>query len=143
MTAINFNDFFTTYIAAARSKDVDAMVALYAEDIREFDMWGDWNRDGIATLRKAVESWFGGVAADETVQVSFSDITSQTGPDLAAAQAIVTFAATTPSGEILRSMQNRLSWVAAKRSEGWRIVHQHTSSPIDPETTAVIWHRAG
>ena len=142
MPDINFGAFFTAYQTAARTRDVGAMVALYAEDIREFGMWADWSRDGVAAIRTAVEGWFGGIAAGETVAVSFSDITTQTGPDLAAAQAIVTFSAIAPSGEMLRSMQNRLSWVAAKTPDGWRIVHQHTSSPIDPETTAVIWHRA-
>ena len=117
------------------------MVAFYADDIREFDMWGNWSRDGIAAVRNAVEAWFGGVAADETVTVSFADITTQTGPDLAAAQAITTFAATSASGETLRSMDSRLSWVAARKPEGWRIIHQHTSNPINPEGALVIWAR--
>ena len=138
---INFDAFFATYIAAARTRDVAAMVGLYAGDFREFDMWTDWSRDGIATLHKAVEGWFGGVPVDETVVVSFSDITTQTGPDLATAQAIVTFAAISATGETLRSMQNRLSWVAARKPEGWRIIHQHTSSPINPKGMSVIWQQ--
>jgi hypothetical protein len=28
-------------------------------------------------------------------------------------------------------MHNRLSWTLARRGAGWRIVHEHTSAPID------------
>ena len=38
-------------------------------------------------------------------------------------------------GKELRSMDNRITWVLRKNSEGaWKIVHEHTSAPVDFET---------
>jgi ketosteroid isomerase-like protein len=47
------------YVAAVRAKDVDAFLALYAEDVRTFDLWSVWTYDGKDALREMVEEWFG------------------------------------------------------------------------------------
>jgi ketosteroid isomerase-like protein len=142
MTAIDFDAFFENYRTTVHAKDVDGFLSIYADDIREFDMWADWSRDGIATLRGVVEGWFGSLGTERVV-VGFTDIATHPGTDLAAATAIISFSAVSETGETLRSMENRLTWVAARTPEGWRIVHQHTSSPIDPPTGSVKFHRAG
>ena len=55
---------------------------------------------------------------------------TQTGQDVAAVSAFTTFAAVTPTGEKLRSMNNRLTWVLRKDADGaWKIAHEHTSAP--------------
>jgi len=47
------------YAAAARAKDVEAFLALYADDVRTFDLWSVWTYDGKDALRATVEEWFG------------------------------------------------------------------------------------
>ena len=53
------------YAAAVRAKDVDAFVALYADDVRNFDLWAEWSYDGKEALRGMVAEWFGSLPADE------------------------------------------------------------------------------
>jgi ketosteroid isomerase-like protein len=43
--------------------------------------------------------------------------------------ATVTYAALDETGAVLRSLEERLSWVLVKDDGRWRIVHQHTSCP--------------
>lgn len=118
------------YAAAVGAKDADAFLNLYADDVRSFDLWERWSYDGKDALQAMVAEWFGSLPADETVEVSFDDVRTQTGDDVAAVSAFTTFAAVTPSGEKLRSMNNRLTWVLRKDADGaWKIAHEHTSAP--------------
>jgi uncharacterized protein (TIGR02246 family) len=122
------------YAAAVRAKDVDAFVELYADDVRTFDLWEQWTYDGKNALRAMVAEWFGSLPADEEVAVTFDDVRTQAGPDVAAVSAFTTFAAVSPDGTELRSMNNRLTWVLRKDADGaWKIVHEHTSAPAGDE----------
>ena len=38
-------------------------------------------------------------------------------------------------------MQNRLTWVLKQKDGAWKIVHEHTSAPVDFETAKVILQR--
>jgi len=134
-------ELFERYAAAAHAKDVEGFLALYADDIRSFDMWGSWSYDGIGEYRAMVEGWFGGLG-DERVGVEFDDIREVVGDDVAAASAFVTFRGLSASGEELRSMNNRITW-ALRRAPGgeWKVVHEHTSAPLD-DTAQAIFRRA-
>ena len=124
------DEMLNAYAAAVRAKDVDAFVGLYADDVRNFDLWSEWSYDGSDALRGMVVEWFGSLGDDEVVAVSFDEVRSQSGDDVAAVSAFTTFAAVSPDGEELRSMNNRLTWVLRKDADGsWKIVHEHTSAP--------------
>ena len=132
-----------SYRAAAYAKDVDAFVALFDENVRVFDMWGRWSYDGAGEWRTMVSEWFGSLG-DERAAIEFDDVQTIIGNDVAAAHAFVTFKRLSADGEELRSMNNRLSWVLQKRGEdGWKVVHEHTSAPIDFETAKVMLSRRG
>ncbi len=127
-------EMLSAYADAVRAKDVDAFVGLYADDVRNFDLWEQWSYDGKDALRGMVAEWFGSLADDEQVAVTFDDVRSQAGPDVAAVSAFTTFAAVSPDGTELRSMNNRLTWVLRKETDGsWKIVHEHTSAPAGDE----------
>jgi uncharacterized protein (TIGR02246 family) len=121
------------YVAAVGAKDAEAFLDLYADDARNFDLWGVWAYDGKAELRPMVEGWFGSLPDDETVVVKFDEIRTETGSDVAAVTAFTTFAAETPDGIELRSMNNRLTWILRRDGDGWKIVHEHTSAPAGDE----------
>ena len=128
------DEMLDAYAAAVRAKDVDAFVGLYADDVRNFDLWSEWSYDGKDALRGMVGEWFGSLPGDEIVSVRFDDVRSQPGTDLAALSAFTTFAAVSPDGTELRSMNNRLTWILRKDSDGaWKIAHEHTSAPADDE----------
>lgn len=122
------------YAAAVRAKDVDAFVGLYADDVRNFDLWSEWSYDGKDALRRMVSVWFGSLPDDEVVSVKFDDVRSEPGTDVAAVSAFTTFAAMSPDGTELRSMNNRLTWILRRDAGGaWKIAHEHTSAPANEE----------
>lgn len=133
-------DVLTDYKAAVLAKDVDRFVALYAPDMRVFDMWGVWSYDGVAPWRDMVAGWFGSLG-DERVVVDFSDVQTVVAADLAVIHAFVSFQAVNTEGVTLRSMDNRLTMTLKRHGGGWTITHQHTSSPIAPATASVMFKR--
>ena len=127
-----------SYKAAAYAKDVDTFVALFDENVRVFDMWGRWSYDGAGEWRKTVSEWFGSLG-DEKVAIEFHDVQTIIGDGVASASAFVTFKGLSAEGEELRAMNNRLTWVLRKTDEGeWKVIHEHTSAPIDFQTAKVI-----
>ena len=130
----------TEYKEAVFAKDVDAFVALYDEEVQVFDMWGVWLYKGIAPWREMTTGWFGSLGTERVV-VDFSDVQTVLAQDLAVIHAFVTYKAITVDGVELRSMDNRLTMTLRKTGDEWKIVHQHTSSPIDFKTTKVIFKR--
>ena len=127
-------EMLARYAAAVRAKDVDAFLDLYADDVRNFDLWQEWTYDGKDALRAMVTEWFGSLPDDEVVAVEFDEVRTQAGDDVAAVTAFTTFAAVSPDGTVLRSMNNRLTWVLRKNGDGvWQIVHEHTSAPAGEE----------
>jgi uncharacterized protein (TIGR02246 family) len=133
-------DVLDAYRDAVRSKDVDALLALYDPEVRIFDMWGTWTYEGAAAWRKNVEDWFGSLGS-ENVAVEFDDVRTLGAGDLLVAQAFVTYKGLSAEGRELRAMQNRVTMTLAKREGAWRIVHEHSSSPADFETGKVNLRR--
>jgi len=127
----DFNNFFEVYKSSVLNKQVDKLTDLYDEDLIAFDMWGQWSYVGGGPWREMNEKWLGSLGS-ETVVVEFDDINVVHGAEVAATSATVTYKALSETGKILRSMQNRLTWVARRKNGAWKIVHQHTSAPIDP-----------
>jgi len=128
------------YKAAVLAKDVDAFVALYDEDVQIFDMWGVWSYNGIASWREMAARWFGSLGTERVI-VDFSDVQTIGTQDLAVVHAFVKYKAVSADGVDLRSLDNRLTSTLRKQGDGWKIVHQHTSSPIDFETAKVMFTR--
>jgi len=128
------------YRDAVHAKDVDAFVAIFADDVRVFDMWGAWSHDGIDSWREMAEGWFGSLG-DERVRVEFEDVQTAGGDDAAVLSAFVTFAGLSADGMELRSMNNRLTWGLRKTDGTWKVVHEHTSAPVDMATGKVDLER--
>lgn len=103
-------------------------------------MWQEWRYDGITAWREVAKDWFDALGADKDV-VTFSDIEITEKGELALITAIAKFTATSEQGEALRYLENRLTWVAVKKGLTWKIIHQHTSSPIDFNTMQVVLKR--
>jgi uncharacterized protein (TIGR02246 family) len=128
------------YRDAVHAKDVDRFVAIFADDVRVFDMWGTWSHDGIDSWREMAEGWFGSLG-DELVRVEFDDVQTTVGDDTAVLSAFLTFAGISADGEELRSMNNRLTWGLRKVDGTWKVVHEHTSAPVEMSTGKVNVNR--
>ena len=131
---------FDLYKDAVFAKNVEAFVSLYDDDIHVFDMWGKWSYEGIKAWRGMVTEWFGSLN-DEKVLVSFDDLQITVSPEIAIAHTFVTFKGFSADGKELRSMNNRLTCALKNTNGTWKIIHEHSSSPLDPETTKAIFQR--
>jgi|SRR5579862_4023232 len=78
------------YPGAVGTKDVEAFLALYADDVRTFDLWSVWSYDGKEALRGMAEEWFGSLGTD-LVAVEFDEVRTQAGDDVAALSAFTTY----------------------------------------------------
>ncbi len=128
------------YSAAVYAKDVGAFVALYDPEVHVFDMWGEWSYDGLGAWRGMVIAWFGSLG-DERVKVEMEGIETLAGDDIGVAYGFITYKGLSAQGKELRAMQNRFTWVLRRRDGAWKIAHEHSSAPIDFETSKVILQR--
>jgi ketosteroid isomerase-like protein len=129
-----------TYKSAVLAKNVETFMHLYDKDARVFDTWGVWSYEGAEAWRVAVEGWFSSLGS-ETVRVTFDGVKIVGDEDFASVSAFVRYAAVSPEGVELRSMQNRMSWAMKSRGHVLRIVREHTSTPIGFEDTKAIFQR--
>jgi len=129
-----------TYKNAVFQKDIEAFVSVFDDHVRVFDMWMQWEYKGLAAWRQMATGWFASLGADRDV-VTFDDIQIQTTGQMTVITAVVKFAAVSGQGEELRYLQNRLTWVAVEKDGAWKIIHQHTSSPIDFDAMKVMLKR--
>jgi uncharacterized protein (TIGR02246 family) len=129
-----------SYKAAVLARDAEAFMRLYDADVRVFDTWGVWSYDGAEAWRRAVEAWFTSLGA-ERVKVTFEDVRSTLGRDVAIVSAIVTYAGVSAQGEPLRAMQNRITWGLKTIGHVPRIVHEHTSAPVGFDDMKAILQR--
>ncbi|GAB1470111.1 nuclear transport factor 2 family protein [Chloroflexota bacterium] len=131
---------FDAYKAAVFAKDVNAFVALYDDNVHIFDMWEKWSHDGIKAWRGMATEWLGSLG-DERVVVEFDDLQITGNQDFAIAYAFVTYKAISVDGKELRSLNNRIT-LNLKNTKGvWKIIHEHTSAPVDGSTQKVNLHR--
>ncbi|MDO6434465.1 nuclear transport factor 2 family protein [Flavitalea sp. BT771] len=130
---------FETYKNAVFQKDVEAFLSIFDEHVRIFDMW-EWTYEGLVSWREMVKGWFGSLGTERVV-VTFDEVQVEAAGGMAVASAYVRFAAISEQGEELRYLQNRLTWVAQQKGGVWKIIHEHTSGPVDGETMKVIMKR--
>lgn len=129
-------EMLEAYRRAVRAKDVDAFAALYADDVRVFDMWGEWSYDGLAPWRGMAEGWFGSLG-DEQVGVDFEELRTHVAGDAAVAHMFTRYAGLSAEGTELRALTNRMTWVLERRDGAWKVIHEHSSAPADFETGKV------
>ena len=141
MSEQSLNQFPDRYAAAVFAKDVDGLLDLYDGDVRLFDLWVVWAYDGAPAWRQAVTEWFASLG-DQRVRVAFEDVQTAASGDLASLNATISYNDVDVDGTEQKSMQNRLTWVLKKSAgQDWKIAHEHTSAPVDFETSKVILQR--
>ena len=127
------------YQAAVLAKDVDAFVALYADDALIYELWGTWTHD-IASWREMAKGWFA-FLGDGTSKVDATDVRVTVSGDMALLTAFLTYRGFDGAGAEQRSLDNRLSWVLRQQGGRWQVLHEHTSVPIAHEDAKGIFKR--
>jgi len=128
------------YSDSAYRKDVEAFMSMYASEVRVFDLWGSWEVKGASSWRDGIAGWFESLGAGRVV-CEFTDVEVFTGGDLAALSAMIQYSGESPEGAIEREMANRLTWTLTRVNGVWRVIHEHTSAPVDMGSSKVILAR--
>jgi ketosteroid isomerase-like protein len=123
-------ELLRNYAAAVGAKDAALFMALYDPNVRVFDAWDRWSYEGAAAWLCAVRKWFDSLG-EETVRVAFDETHTSCAQDLAMVSSIVTYTGISAQGQALQSMANRISWAVRLADGGARIIHEHTSAPIE------------
>ncbi|MBD8900185.1 nuclear transport factor 2 family protein [Rhodanobacter sp. DHG33] len=132
-----FVKMLDAYKAAVLAKDVDAFVALYDDDVHVFDMWGAWSLRGVEPWRNMASGWFSSLGSERVI-VEVKDAQSTLAGDLAVGHAFLTYTAVSAEGKELRSLSNRITAALKRTSGAWKVIHEHTSAPVDPESLKAI-----
>jgi uncharacterized protein (TIGR02246 family) len=125
------------YVAAVHAKDAAAFASLYAEDARNFDMWGRFSYEGRDAIRAMAEEWFSSVGTDQ-IRVEFQEVREVPGDDVKVVHAFIRFSGISAEGEEQRSMTNRVTWGLWRTPEGWKIAHEHTSAPLGDDLKGIL-----
>ena len=128
------------YKNAVFAKDVEAFIALYDEDIHVFDMWGTWSLRGIQAWRAMAAEWFASLQTERVV-VDIEQAEMIQSEELAVGHAILTYTAISKEGEKLRWLNSRISLGLRKTGGLWKIIHEHTSAPIDHQNMKALLQR--
>lgn len=121
------------------NKDYVALANLYHENMQAFDLWGNGIYENKTDWSNNLKNWLTSLN-NEKVKVNFESVKIEANGTLGFAHALVTYRAIDENNVELRKMKNRLSWGLIKIGNEWLIAHQHTSVPIEFETTKAIFY---
>ena len=123
-------DYFTIYKQSAWDKDTQSMIALYHDNVVIFDMWNQGYQTGLTEWSTVIKDWLGSLG-EEKVNVIFEMTEIHEDNDVGFGSALITYQAISTSNTIVRSMKNRVTLGFIKQKDGWKVIHQHTSAPIN------------
>jgi ketosteroid isomerase-like protein len=130
-------DFFTIYKQSAWDKDTENMIALYHDNVVIFDMWNQGYQTGVTGWSNVINDWLGSLG-NERVNVIFEMIEIHEGNNVGFGSALITYQAISTSNTIVRSMKNRVTLGFTKQKDEWKVMHQHTSAPINSNLEGVL-----
>lgn len=123
------------WIAAFRAKDLDGMMACYAEDVLAFDAITALQFKGAEAYRRQCEVAFSYMPGRVSYEVRDLNVTAR--DDIAFGHYLARCGATGANGE------EKAGWlrvtVCCRQEDGrWRIVHEHFSAPFHPESFKIL-----
>ena len=130
-------DFFTIYKQSAWEKDTESMIGLYDDNVVIFDMWNQGYQTGLTEWSIVIKDWLDSLG-EERVNVIFEMIKIHEGDSVGFGSALITFQAISTGNTIIRSMKNRITLGFIKENGVWKVVHQHTSAPINSDLEAIL-----
>jgi ketosteroid isomerase-like protein len=127
------------YEDSVYQKNYLALASIYHENILAFDLWEGGMYEGRANWSKSIKNWLTSLPENERVEAKVELLKAETAGGLGFAYGCVTYRAIDENKVELRKMKNRLTWGVVKINGNWLIAHQHTSVPIEFETTKAIF----
>lgn len=119
-------------VAAVAAKDVETLVAQYAEDVTLFDALGPLRDTGQDVERNRLRAWFGGYRT--SIDLRIRDLKVVADGDIGFAHYVFQVRGTMTDGTDV-DMAVRATLGFRRDDDGWKIVHEHSSVPFTPSGT--------
>ncbi|WP_111640630.1 YybH family protein [Marinimicrobium alkaliphilum] len=124
------------WVDATCKGDLDAVMALYTPDVVAFDAIGALQHKGVDAYRQHWEMCLSFMPPGGEMIMEPHEVTVSVGGDIAFAHYVSRCGCIDDKGE------QQIGWLRAtvccrNMPEGWRIVHEHYSSPFDPQTMKI------
>lgn len=119
------------FAAAFNAKDIDAIMKVYAPDVFVYDVVPPRQYVGAAAYRKDWEGLMSGFKGPLKFEVA--DLAVETDGPVAWSHSVQHVSGTDPTGHA-SDMTVRVTDVYRKTADGWRIVQEHVSVPVDLAT---------
>jgi ketosteroid isomerase-like protein len=120
-------------VAAVAAKDVETLVAQYAEDVTLFDALGPLRDTGQDVERARLRQWFGAYRSE--IDLRIKDLEVVADGDVGFAHFLFRVRGTMTEGTEV-DMWVRSTVGFRRNEDGWKIVHEHSSVPFTPPGTA-------
>ena len=120
---------------AARTKDIDQLMSLYAPDITYFDVVPPLQYTGSDAVRRNFLRWFDGW--EEAIGVEIRDLNILASEDVAAAHMLHRTSGTLKTGRIV-DYWVRATIFCQRVDQRWYITHEHISLPVNPVSWSAV-----
>lgn len=123
-------EFIDAYINAYEALDVDAFLALYADDTRVFDSAEPAEYPDKASWRSQVVGWFSSIERDGKADCDFIEVELIEADELAVVNGHIEYRGTIVGTEEEVELGSRATFVLQKFEDQWQVIHEHTSIPV-------------
>ena len=127
-------DVLDQYKLAVYNQDINLFMDLYDDSIHIFDSWNSWEIKSKLDWNKVIENWFSGLRRDgSTLKVSFEDYAIHEDDSVAFIHTSIRFSEFNSHNIEFRHLTNRFTFGLIKKNDDWKIIHEHSSLPIDSD----------
>ena len=122
--------------SAICAKDLDRIMAHYAQDVIIFDAIPPFQTKGADEFRRAWEAWLPWFP--DSFGMEMQDLSLTVSGDLAIAHWVFHFTGM-PTDHPAAQRWMRITYGCQRKQGRWQIVHEHCSVPFDPETSQAVF----
>lgn len=124
------------WTAAFRAKDINRLMSHYSADVIAYDLKPPFQVKGATAWRSIWEECM--PCFPSSFDVETRDLTVIANDDVAIAHWLFRFTGMEPGHPAMQSYMR--ATVGYRKEQGrWRIVHEHASVPINPETSLAVY----
>ena len=124
------------WLKAVHARDVDAVMAHYADDFTGYDLFIPLKVVGKDAYRRNYEGWFSGCPSSQ--QYEIHEISATAGKEVAFCRTINRMTTPLEGGGVEESWL-RVT-VGYRKIDGvWKVIHEHVSVPIDMKTLKAVF----
>ena len=116
---------------AVWTKDIDRLMSFYSPDVVYFDLVPGLQYTGSTALRARFLNWFD--AFDGSIGQEIRDLNVPASGDIAAAYMLIRASGTLKNGREV-GYWVRATTCCRRSDQGWLVVHEHVSLPVDFES---------